>query len=390
MHHRFAVPFLLLAICCGCVSGQNAWSQEQAFQEDTIAETRQQIQRHIENLGAGQFSVRERAATELMRYGAPALDALRESSVNADDPEIRDRVSRLIKQMSDSERERKIARFMAGKDEEFQGWPMFRDIMGDSIPVRELFVDVNGEHPDVLEALDGNAMELAVAMEQVSARIQNQMFVRRRHPTEADTIALMLPMSHNDVRISDSYEITMIGVLDRTAASNISRDARLAPGFRGLIAKWIPRCSLSNRIESLSKAMQWNVPEALPVALSTLDETEDIATLIVAMQTIARFGTKKESVALATVLEDSRATGEAAYGAGQLLRSEVRDTAIATAAILHQIPLAEVGFPQASKHQTYGFTITGIGYDASDADAARDKNYRRIKKLIDLQRPSGS
>lgn len=413
MHSRSVVlsVFLSLGCCCAwcpAVRGQqqpvtpnlmpneavetNSTAPQRRFADgnQSVAKTPEQIQRWVQDLGASRFSVRERAATELIQSGSLALNELRTALETADDPEVRDRISRLVEQMSDSARQQMIDRFMAGKDVPFEGWPRFREIMGDSVATRELFVDVHDAHPDVLKALDGNATQLAVAMEQVSERIQNQMFVRRLHPTEADTMALMLPMSHKHVRISDSYEITMIGVLDRMAATNIRGDARLEPGFRSLIANWMKRCSLTNRVESLAKAMQWNVDEALPVALSTLNETKDIATLIVAMQTIARFGTKENSVALATILEDNRTTGEAAYGAGQLIQSEVRDNAIATVAILHQIPLADVGFPQASTHPVYGFTITGIGYDAPDAASLRDKNYRRIKKLIDSQRPAGS
>jgi hypothetical protein len=135
--------------------------------------------------------------------------------------------------------------------------------------------------------------------------------------------------------------------------------------------------------------MQWDVAEALPIALSTLSETDDIQTLVVSMKMIARFGDASDSASLQNLLTDNRVMGEAGYGKRQLIQSQIRDVAIATIAILNDVPLAEVGFPQASKHAMFGFTILGIGFPKGQ-DGSREKSLLRVAELISPTPPNGS
>ena len=147
------------------------------------------------------------------------------------------------------------------------------------------------------------------------------------------------------------------------------------------MGSWVKRSTPVSRIETLIKTMQWDIPQGLPVAVETLRGDMDPETMATAMQVIVRFGSKSDAEKMVPLLDDSRVTGEAGYGAGQLIQSQVRDVAIAAIAILHDVPLAEVGFPRAEKHPMLGFTTLGIGY-AETQKEIRLKNIKRVVELV--------
>ncbi|KAA1262427.1 hypothetical protein LF1_49910 [Rubripirellula obstinata] len=389
---NFRTNFIIVLMLSGSICGfsQNVHAEDVfADSIDVGIEQQTKIENLVTQLGSNQFASRERAATALMQMGTPALAVLAKREKSTEDPEVRDRISGLVKQITESNTQAKIDRFMAGQEVDFEGWNRFGELMGDTVTARELFVEVHLEHPDLLRSLGQDAKELQRAMDIVDAKIQNRMFVKRQHPSRADTIALLLPAFNPKVSFSPGYENTIVGVLDRLSAQQMRRDPRLEPGLRSLIGSWVSRCTLAGRVETLTKAMQWDVPEALPIAISTLSETDDMQTLVVSMQTIARFGDAKDSASLKNLLTDNRVTGEAGYGKQQLIQTQVRDVAIATIAILNDVPLAEVGFPQASTHAMFGFTILGIGFPKSQ-EANRNKSLLRIAEMISPTPTNGS
>src|SRR6185295_17276009 len=50
-------------------------------------------------LGSENFEEREKAATELRKAGAPALEALKKAADESDDPEVRARAKRLVQEI---------------------------------------------------------------------------------------------------------------------------------------------------------------------------------------------------------------------------------------------------------------------------------------------------
>ena len=341
----------------------------------------QEIQSLAQQLGSRHFAKRERAAGDLMQWGPSALAPLHHVKKNTTDPEIRDRVTGIIRQMTDGKLQVKIERFLAGDQVHFDGWERFREIMGDSMTLRKLFVDIHRSHPTLLAALEGTPRELSLAMETMGTKIQHQMSVQRRYPSQADTIALFLPVANENVPILAGHETMLISVLDKVEAQRIRKDAHLAPPFRRLIGNWVSRGTLSGRIDTLNKAMQWDVPEGLPLAIATLTEATEPETLATAMQTIVRFGNQEDAKHMKPLLSDSRIMSEAGYRAGQMIQSQVGDVAIAAIAILHGIPLADVGFPRSESHPRSGFTLLGIGYSDAQKEL-RNKNRDRANALI--------
>jgi hypothetical protein len=81
------------------------------------------------------------------------------------------------------------------------------------------------------------------------------------------------------------------------------------------------------------------------------------------------------------LLDDTRPSSERSYTPSDLA-PQLGDVAMATIAVLHKVPLSEVGFRNASVHPTFAFILTEIGFpdgDQSQRKAARGK----IDKLLE-------
>ncbi len=146
------------------------------------------------------------------------------------------------------------------------------------------------------------------------------------------------------------------------------------------------RSTLSNRIDVLLAGMAWEVEDSLSLAVSTLTEAQEAETLATALQAIARFGSREHAIFVQPLLDDSRPTSETGFAGGMLIRTEVRDVAMATIAVLHQADLAEMGFGSLETHPTYGFILGDIGFPMDDK-GARQKTREKIDLLLNENRP---
>lgn len=351
-------------------------------QDALTAEQRAEVADAIESLGSNEFAVREQAATDLLQFGLPILSDLRRAAEQTDDPEVRIRAQELIKQLTFGDMEARIEDFLSGAEVKFEGWRVARGLMGDSSGVRELFVELMKEHPDVLSALEGTPRDRAMAMDAAVNRIQAAMFIQRRFPTRADAFALLLPAIFPDVELNTPFENLLISVLQKEAASKLRRDAQLSRPFDGLLGRWIRRSTLANRDDVLLLGMSWGVDDTLMLAVQTLDETNQTETLAFALQAIARFGNRDHVELVRPLLDDKRLATERGYTAAELVRTRVSDAAMATIALLNNVPLSQIGFQNATEHPTFGFVLGEIGFPVAD-EAPRKAARAKLDKLLE-------
>ncbi len=97
-----------------------------------------------------------------------------------------------------------------------------------------------------------------------------------------------------------------------------------------------------------------------------------------------------------TLLDDTRATSERGYARGETVQTQLGDVAMATIAMLHDVPLADAGFAGVETHPTYAFILTDIGFSDED-DSLRKAAREKINKLledkldaVDEREPEGS
>jgi hypothetical protein len=342
---------------------------------------RKQIARWIEQLGSIQFAEREQATAGLRAVGRDALSSLKETAANHDDLEVRMRAADVAKGIVQGETAGRIDAFLAGQDVGLEGWPVATKILGDGLRVRELYVDLVMRHEDVAQSLMGSSTDRAQALRLAIVQIQRGMFVERRLPTEADAIALLMLVNDRNVPVNRVDENALFSVLRKEASSLLLRDPQLAEPFRQLLGGWMTRSDTSNRQEMLWFAMSWDLQEARPLVIRTLEDSSDPATLSMAAQAASRFATLEDLAKLKPLLDDERPAAEQQYAGGTIVQAQVRDAAMAAIILLSRKKLSAFGMNDDAFHPKYGFITQEIGFPVDDA-VGREATMKQVRTEI--------
>ncbi len=345
--------------------------------DDTTLES---IRLSIDALGSAEFAERERAAERLMSIGLDAVPALRQLSTH-DDLEVRSRAADLVRQLAEGDFQKRVEAFLSGKDVHFDGWEYFQSRLGSSAATRELFIELTKGYPQLVQALEGTSRDRALTQESTVQRIQTAMFVERRWPKPVDAVALLLPVADPDVPISPAFENTLIGLLRREAGTLIRRDQNLHEPFKLLLGKWVERSSTHIRGEIIWFSLDWGIPEVYPLALGTLNENPRPDVLVLAMQAIARYGNKEDAKQVAKFLDDQRPVADLGQVIGGAPPPRVGDAAMATIAMIYDLPLSELGWPGVIEHPTFSFIADDLAFPA-DSPESREKARAMIDELL--------
>ncbi len=374
---------LMRTVCrCVVVLSLIAFARSAAGQELLAEEPGAiEIDSLVEQLGSGEFAVRERAASDLLTIGLDVVPQLRLLIDQTGDAEVRLRAEQVVRQLTDGDMQSRIDEFLAGHEVGFEGWEVFRSMLGDNGSIRDLFVELLKSHPELIASLEGNTRDRVVALEKTITTVQQRTFVERILPTRADTFALVLPTVDPNVPVTAGYESVLLSTLQKEAASKIREDARLAPPMEALLGRVVIRSTLDSRIDMLLAGMEWDINDTLPLAIATLSEANQTETLATAFQAIAKFGSQTDADLVKPFLNDSRPASETGFAGGKQVRAELRDIAMATIGLLYDADLAQLGFGNVAPHPTYGFILDDIGFPIDDP-APRNLVREKIDRLL--------
>ncbi len=351
------------------------------------ASFKESVSSAMEMLGSSEFSARERAAEELMTLGIKAVPSLRELASHQD-PEVRLRAADLVQQLTEGDFQRRVDAFLSGQDVHFDGWEYFQARLGMAPAIRELFVELTKRYPTLVESFEGTSRDRAAALEDVVQKTQTALFIERRTPDPVDVIALLLPASDKDVPITSSFEKMVIIFLRREAGTKIRLDQQLAAPVTALIGDWIERSSVNNRGEVIWLTMDWSIPEGRRLSLRTLNESNDTELLALSMQAISRLGSLEDVNSIAKFLDDVRPVEENEFAIGEQPQALVSDVAMAAIAILHKVPLAELGWEAVEPHPVFSFSHREIGFPPNQPEL-RAKAREKIDSLLANPAPKG-
>lgn len=363
-----------------------------AAQESTV--TAEQATQLISSLGAETFAERERAMVEIMRIGSPLVPYLREAIQTQQDPELILRARKTLHYMTEDYLEAQIETFLSSAPdavqrgrEWFEGWAFVEEMLGDSVAVRELFIEVMRSHPDVTASLNGTTAQRTAAAERAVTLVQTGLMERRQLPTLADGIAMLLPLTDPAVQVGAGYEATLMSVFNRQFAT-VRRDAQLWPPVSKLLQKWLLRSRIENRADVLWYGMQWDLPASKDLGLQTIQQTRDVEMLQTALQAISRFGTIEDVPKLAPLLEDERpaVTRMPVMVGNQPLKVTLADVAMATIAKLHHVPLKEIHMQAGEIHPKVGIIVEHAGYTAAQAEQ-RTAALEQVRRWCNGQPP---
>jgi hypothetical protein len=329
----------------------------------------------VHRLGAPTFAQREQALGEILRAGISLAPQLRQVIADSKDPELVKRAEFALSQMTVDDLEARVAAFMTGDEatsdearQWFPGWAIVRERLGNSVAVRELFVEVMKAHPAVTQSLMEGTAEREAAAEQAVLTVQVGMRQRGQAPTLADGVALLLPLTDPAVQVGVIYERMILSVFNRQYGT-VSRDPQLWGPVTNLLDVWMDRSRPENRVDVLWYSMQWDLKGGRKLSLQTIEETKDIEMLQTALQTLSRFGQREDSAKLAPLLRDQRpaAVQMPVVVDNQPLQVTVADVALTTLAILNRVPPQDIGLRMTELHPRVGFSIENAGCTAAQA-----------------------
>jgi hypothetical protein len=354
--------------------------KEPAEVSELTPEQSAQVAEWIEQLGSREFASRERAAGSLMEFGKDVLPDLRRAVAESPDAETRLRAGQIIMQLSEGDLQARVSAFLSGKDVDFAGWNAAQIHLGDSVAIRELFVEIVLTHPDCLKALDGTTRDRAVALDKLMVRVGDRLQSVGQDPGRADFFAMLLIGSDPDLEMNTMYEGLLLNLSRRQVANTIRRDAQLSGPFNSMLNKWLLRTSLSNREDVLMLGMAWDLPATLSLALQTLDEATQTETIATSLQAISKFGDKTQTEVLKRFLNDARQVTDRGFG-DEPSQPQIRDWTMLTLAMIHQIPFGEIGMAHINTHPASGFVPSDIAY-TSEPEVARARALKRINQLF--------
>ncbi|WP_182865667.1 hypothetical protein [Stieleria mannarensis] len=387
---KLAVLAIAAAYLGGGVGADNALSQTPPATTDAQAvaqasspeDFEQPVAKLVDDLRSDQFAVRERASEQLFRIGPATLPTLRSIRRQSSDAEQSDRLDRIIESLAKQNLESRIRSFLQGGPSELENWPEFEKWFGDSPPIRELFVDLYREHPDLVDALGGTPQQLSMGLSRVHRRLIERGVGPREVPQRIDLLALLLPMTDPDFQAGPQYDLIVASLLQLYPANDFRKDAVFGKPFMRIVATWMAHSDLSIREQVLRLALQWKMDIGLTLAIETLKQNPDSILLCRCMQAIARQGTPKHAALLATHIHDPTVVFQKRYLGVRGSEVQVGDVAAATIAFLHSVPVTEIGFAEPAEHPIFGIIYEELVVpmkaaaktaDKSDPDAADDE-----------------
>lgn len=363
-------------------SGKDGGSDNAEPQTVEAAKQAAEIASLITQLGAPEFANRERATAGLRKLGSDALPALRVAAENHSDLEVRLRAEDVATGIVNSSVAGRIDSFLEGQPGSFDGWEVYRKILGDGPRLREVFIEMMLRHEDLAQALEVSTDARARALETTIARVQQRQLIQSQLPSAADVFGILLCFNDPDLNLTNVREGSLLRMLRMSVTGEVLKDDQLNEPFRAALAGWIQRSQRSNWPEIFWMSMQHNMDRTLSLAQQALAlKDASIDEIGLSLQLISRFGEAGDVSSVEPFLSDDRVAVQQGFVNGEEVQGQIRDLAAATIVILLDKPLEEVGLNPNAAHPKIGFSVTEIGFTEKESDK-RIAMLEAVKKLI--------
>lgn len=350
-HLRLVV---LVAVAVGLAdTGVVARADEPARASDTSS----QLKHLVEQLGDQEFSLRERAAEQLLQRGMAAKPALLEGMKHPD-LEIRLRSHQILARVMQSDFERRMAAFIADVDDQQEhdlpGWQRFREEVGSDPKSRKLFVEMLKHEAGLLETFENQPDQIGDLLAQRVRNLQAQSFnnFRSANYLEPASIATILFLgTEESARTNSILKSLMYSVLNQGAVKQVVREGTHAGQLRDLLESWIIRTEdASQPYYGLMLALNYDLKKAgLDLGRRYLSQ-KSTSPMVLQYGAIAvgRFGSKQDVSALETHLDNETVchTWSNPRLKKDLIRIQIRDIVLA---MLIQVT--------GQNHKQYGFDL---------------------------------
>ncbi len=329
----------------------------------------------VEQLGGDSFRQRQRAERELTLLGLPAKAALLDG-LKSGDAEVRDRCRRLLVVVLEQDYQARVDAFAADTqgraDHQLPGWNRYRALVGEAVGARQLFVEMQRTESKLLESAaadpDAGSDVLLSRCEDLQQSASRQLDVNGQPLTLGSIATAFFIGSDPRVPINDRIASYLYNFSYQPALQTAMRSPPRAEPLKRILGAWVARTAGSNNAyPGMVLAIQYDLREGLDPALGLIKQTGGPPHFLqFAILVIGRFGGKQHLPLLEPMLENANPLVTQNV-AGQQLRCEVRDVALAALVHLSQQDFKEYGFAHLRKSSNTLFDTNSIGFATDDA-----------------------
>lgn len=378
-----AIGLLLLSAVVGGDGRATAAEGGQAGQQDHNTKAALLV----EQLGAEEFALRERATTRLIELGLAAKNAV-EAGKTHPDREIRFRCERILQIVGEMDFQRRLTAFQAGRSDglDLPAWRRFRELYGDDGETRNLFAQMQQAEAELLQALENGPQGVARVAEARTIHLQ-QSQRRAGEATSLGSIAALLFAAVGDnVNLGLQTSYHLVNFCNQASFVEGMNDPAKSKVLRKMLSQWIPRSTGTVAQQCMFLAIRYDLKEGLIPATRILQNVgEQPFIRQTAIMTVAKLGDATHAHLLETALEDATRLGSHRSDNVQY-ETQLRDVALAALLILKQQDPKQFGFDRIKMSESSVFNFGTIGFENEDKRKQAFAKYQELKTGADHPR----
>lgn len=338
---------IVIAACATAAVGANA-------DEPLSQETQNRIEELVQQLGNDSYRARERAADELLKIGMPTKPALF-AGMKSKDLEVAIRCRRLWSEV----------RIDAG-------WQQVREIIGDSLASRDLYDRMFLAAPAVWYELAETPKAADILFEERRGQLQEQLKEKQADNWEGALANLL----YFGVRVKKELPQKELPRVDDLLSTGRSQQALadIEP-LRGLLDVWTSVTRTDGpAFDRLLVALRDGSPQAAEIARELLrDSATPAKQRQYALLALVRSNRPEDDKLIDDALHDS-STLDVLFTKGVVVRSQLRDVALAVQINRNGQDPAKFGFPYLRPNDSTIYSPSTLGFrDQAERQAAFDK-----------------
>jgi hypothetical protein len=333
----------------------------------------------VRQLGADRFEDREQASRALVERGLEAQAALVEGS-RSGDAEIRFRSRRAWAVIVKVDLYTRLAAFAADaedqKEHQIPGWERFRDGFGRDRAARELYVEMQRSEFELLALAESNPARAAEQFRERTAELQFLASNPLQQPLEIGrTSALLFVGSDPRIKLTQEALLPVYGFVNQPAFQRELLGGERSALSRKLLGAWISRHTDSaTAYQNLHLAMRFNLKEGLAPALNLARRGGEAPQQLYALLAIGKLGGREHLAAVLPALEN-KTVGATGQWNHQMVKTEVRDVALAVAVHLTGQTPGDYGFQRAQAHPALLYNVHSLGFQENERREAALKKW---------------
>lgn len=351
----------------------------------------------VQQLGDDSQAVRDAAAAELRARGADSEQALLKGLTIKDDAEIHSRCIRLLGWIEHDVRERKLAEFTSGKPGPFNlpGWKRIEAVAKDTPASRKFYASMFREFQDELVDIDHSDVDVAKQIAAtLTARLQKDQL--NGQTVDPELLIAITLISCSDERFfkANTYfreTMTLYSYLSRSNVKQVVTGGDQKEILIGLLANWVEQnVASSYGGYAIKVAMTYELKDTCLTAsrkmLQKNPNANSNSAMPYAMLCLARFGAAEDTEILKPYLKNTRSchSWSNARLAKKLIRTQIRDVALATTIHLAGQDPADYGFQYLVRNEETVFTVYCMGFTE---DADREATHIKWKSRHTFEEP---